>query len=398
MFESFIISLREGIEVALIIGLIWVYLRKTDRPQLIPAVLWGLAAGVGISVLLAVGIQQLDLSGAIVEGTMMFVAAAFVGTMVIWMMSQARSVGKQIRDRVEKAASRPTSAGAAWGLAAFTAVMVAREGFETVVFLATIWKGRDAGELGMMLAYLGVAAGLGLAAAFAVAFIRGSVHIDLARFFRITGILLMIFIVQVLAYGMHEYDEAGLMNWMPDSAMSVIHQIAANNVLFILAIVAIPVLMLLIPGGRQQSAGPRARLYRVGGAVAGFAVLAALGGQYISTRVQAAGAEHPVLHPESGQVELYLTQLTPGEPTRFAIAEDGGMLPLIALLDASGELHLATASELEPGDRFELRPDGLVRIEADGEVYELPAVAYELEEEKEAYIDVEAIEELAGHH
>lgn len=406
MFESLVIMLREGIEIALVVGLMWVYLRKTGRSELIPAVVWGLIGGVLASLALAWGLHRLPLSKPIVEGTLMFVAAGFVLSMVLWMMRHARSVSGQIREKIDSLAQGSSSRAAYWGVALFTLLMVAREGFETVVFMTAVWVGDDASFLAAVGAVLGAA----LAIAFGVAFVRGSVHIDLRRFFKITGIVLLIFIAQLIFYGLHEYGEVGLMDWLPASALAFIDRVAHQNVLFILAIIAIPVLMLLIPGGQKQLTRPE-RTWRIAGACSGALVVFVLGLHYFNGMVQASRSDLPLLQPKAGVVEVELHELQPGVPAIFNVPEDGKLFPLVVLKQAGGQdggegastvrVYVATGAVGAP-KQFGLAAGKLVFYDDDGETFnpahyeaehlrQLTPVPFTLKGD-DVYIEVEALE------
>jgi FTR1 family protein len=398
MLESFIVMLREGIEVALIVGLIWIYLRETGRQKLIPAVLWGLGAGVVASLALAWGLASLDWSKPFVEGTMMFVAAAFVGTMVAGMMLHARTMGRSIRkkiDTIATTAEKPSITAFA-GIIAFTAIMVAREGFETVVMLKAV----DLGTGDSAMSLIGTLAGLALAIAFAVMFIRGAVRIDLGRFFKITGLVLAIFLVQLVIYGMHEYGEVGLMNWLPASVMQVIDAIAKANLFFILAIVAIPLLILVVPG-KNREVKPKVRGFRMAGATAGLVIVAILGVNYIATHAHATSAGLPVLHPERGYVEIELDHIAPQTPSAFVVPEDDERFTLVVWIDASGKPFIAVGEleldEVKPNTfRFDAGAISFIDPE-DGDVHAMRSVPCRVEG-KDVYVAVEAIEMAAEQH
>ncbi|HRC26263.1 MAG TPA: FTR1 family protein, partial [Alphaproteobacteria bacterium] len=141
MFESFIITLREGAEAALAVGLIVITLRKSGRSALFPWVLGGLSLAILGSVIGAWGLSKLPINQELFEGSLMLAAAFLVGTTVVWMWRTARRFSEQLRAKVESLtdASASERAWSNWqagaGLAAFTFLMVFREGVETAVFL-----------------------------------------------------------------------------------------------------------------------------------------------------------------------------------------------------------------------------------------------------------------------
>ncbi|GEM_PF-3108356 len=388
MFESLVITLREGIEVALIVGIVWIYLRETGRRTLIPAVNLGLALGVGASLLLAYFLAQLNLSSSLVEGTLILVAAFFVGTLVVWMMFTAKEMGKAIRQKAEKIASYKYGPAAFLGMIAFILVMVLREGFETVVFLKSVWMTNR----GDILNVIGAVLGLVISVVFGVLFITGSMRINLERFFKVTSVALMIFIVQLVIYGMHELGEAGVMGWMPAPAMGVIDTIAEYNVLFILAVVAIPVLFLTLPTSKETLT-PQQRRLRFSAAAVGLVVVFAIGYSYVSQRVAQAISEVALLIPEAGEIELELEELPAGQPVLFYVREGSEQIPLaVARLD--GDVVAATG-RLTPDSRLTLHQGSIYLVEQEGaeeELYPLVPVEVEVEGE-EIEIELEELEE-----
>ena len=242
-FSSLVITLREGVEGALAVGIILLYLRKTGRIGLNAAVWWGLASAIVASLFGAVVLQRIAINQEIFEGILMFVAAIFVATMIIWMWRSAKGLKKEIESKVEEiAAQSDQGKSGAWiALFLFTFLMIVREGIETVIFLRAVNVSSDA-----IISFAGGIVGLLLAVAFGIFFVRGSIRIDLGRFFKITGIVLFIFVIQLLIGGVHELSEGGLIDIGP-RGMAIIGPIVKNNALFLIGILLIPALMLLIP-------------------------------------------------------------------------------------------------------------------------------------------------------
>jgi FTR1 family protein len=243
-FSSLVITLREGVEGALAIGIILLYLRKTGRISLQAAVWWGLAAAIVASLTGAVVLERMAINQEIFEGILMFVAAFFVTTMIVWMWRSAKGLKKEIESKVEQiAAQQEKGQGGAWlALFFFTFLMIVREGIETVIFLKAVNVSSDA-----IISFAGGIIGLLLAVAFGIFFVRGSIRIDLGRFFKITGIVLFIFVIQLLIGGVHELSEGGLIDIGP-RGMAIVGPIVKNNALFLIGILLIPALMLAIPG------------------------------------------------------------------------------------------------------------------------------------------------------
>ena len=208
MLSTFIIALREGLEAALIVGILVAYLVKTGRKALL-APLW---AGVGLAVLvsLATGafltITSTELRPRGEEffaGTTSFLAVGFVTWMVFWMKRTARHLKGQLEGQLSTAVLAGPLALAA---AAFFAVV--REGLETSLFIYANFKTVSSTPS----ATIGLLLGLGLAITLGYLIYRSSIKINLSKFFNYTGIALVVVAAGVLSYGIHEYQELG---WLP---------------------------------------------------------------------------------------------------------------------------------------------------------------------------------------
>lgn len=267
MVEALVITLREGIEAALVIGIILAYLRRTGRTELNRPVYIGLAAAVVASVLGALLASRLDLGGEnpFAEGLMYWVAGLFVATMVIWMWRTARGMKHEMENRlggmVGLDGKGGSSAGGAFGLALFTFVMVFREGVETVLFLAALSLTGSG-----VLQLAGGLLGLALAVLFAIYFIRGSVNINLKRFFNVTSVILLLLVVKLLAGGLHEWGEALIIPLTP-VIMRVIGWIVrdSTSTILLMALLAAPVAAILF-SAEPPGAGPAATAGSAGSA------------------------------------------------------------------------------------------------------------------------------------
>ncbi|MEO8091239.1 MAG: FTR1 family protein [bacterium] len=202
---SFFITLREGFEAALIVGLILAYLKKTGNLQRhASTVWWGVAGGV-VASLLAGGILFAsvgELEGtaeALYEGIAMLLAAAVVTWMVFWMRKQAATIGAHLRQQVGES----LVAGGGLALAGVAFIGVAREGLETALFLYASTE-----DSGPVLAVSGALLGLVAAVVLGVLFYRGALRLDLRRFFLVTGVLVIAFASWLIFGGLHELGEA----------------------------------------------------------------------------------------------------------------------------------------------------------------------------------------------
>jgi high-affinity iron transporter len=201
MLQMFVITLREGIEAFLIVAIALAYLRKTGRDALVPAVFWGTAAGVMLSLILGIKLAEFAVQ-PIWEGLLALIAVVLVTSMVIYMLRAARNLRADIGARLEAAAQK--SGTAAWfGVFAFTVLMITREGMETAFLIDAVALRTGSFEL-----TTGALSGVALAGALAWAWSRYGHRVNLALFFQVTSIFLLLFAAQLLLYSFHELTEA----------------------------------------------------------------------------------------------------------------------------------------------------------------------------------------------
>src|SRR4051794_10741455 len=202
---SFVIVLREGFEATLMVGLILGVLNKSGQRQHVRAVWWGVGAGLVTSIIIgsilfaAVG----ELSGRaeqLYEGTAMSLAASLVTWMVFWMRKQARTLGGHLRSQVSTA----LIAGGGLALASVAFIGVTREGLESALFLFA-----SVGDSGVVQTVVAGTLGALAAVALGVLFYKGSIKMDLRRFFMVTGVLVIGFAAYLISGGLHEFGEAG---------------------------------------------------------------------------------------------------------------------------------------------------------------------------------------------
>ena len=240
--ESFVVVLREGIEVALVIGMLLAYLNRTGRRAYGRYALLGLSAAALASLGIAALLQRygLDAESPAVEGSLMFVAAALVASLVVWMWRTGRSIRRRLEQRLEAlmatADTVSTDVRAALGVFAFAFLMALREGVETVLFLTAL-SGTPSGSALTTLGGSGL--GLILATLFGVLLVRGSVRVNLRRFFAVTGLVLLVLVVKLVAGGLREFFEAAVLPAAPfwEHVVEVIASKAASVVVLALLIV-----------------------------------------------------------------------------------------------------------------------------------------------------------------
>ena len=208
MLASFLLSLREGIEAALIIGIVLGALRKLNRSEMTPAVWYGALSAVIVSLITGVLLTAfgLSLEGAaeqIFEGIAMLLAAGVLTWMIFWMNRQARS----LKGELEAGVNRATSTGGTRALFSLAFLAVVREGIELALFLTAATFATDPQST-----ILGTLLGLGAAFFLGWGLFASTRRLNLRRFFQVTGFLLILFAAGLVAHGVHEFNEVG---WIP---------------------------------------------------------------------------------------------------------------------------------------------------------------------------------------
>jgi high-affinity iron transporter len=204
MGQVLLVTLREGIEMFLIVAIAAAYLRKTGRAVLLSAVAWGTATAILASVVLGVWLAEVAVTPKW-ESLLALVAAVLVISMVIYMLHAAKEMRRHISARLEAAAQRPDR-GAWAAVFLFVVFMITREGMETAFITASLFRQTETA-----LFVWGALAGLAAAAALAWAWSRYGHRVDLGLFFRVTSIFLLLFAVQLVIYAFHEATEGNLL-------------------------------------------------------------------------------------------------------------------------------------------------------------------------------------------
>jgi high-affinity iron transporter len=205
LFSSTLIGLREGLEAALVVSILVAFLVKTDRRHALRWVWPGIAAAVVVSVtvgaVLTYTTAQLSFEHQeLLGGSLSIVAVGFVTAMIFWMRSAAKSIAAELRGKMDHALDVGPLAVLLLSLFA-----VGREGLETAVFFYAAVQTAQGGTTEPL---VGFAVGLAVAVAIAYLLYRGAVRFNLAKFFKVTGILLVFVAAGVLGYGLHDLQEA----------------------------------------------------------------------------------------------------------------------------------------------------------------------------------------------
>jgi high-affinity iron transporter len=224
MLESLLITFRETLEAALIIGIVLGYLRRTKQPEMRNAVWVGGGLGIGASVagkilfdLLADGFS--GQAEEIFEGITMLVGAGLLGTLIIWMGKQHNAgfdLKKQLSEQLHNRGW--------WSIMLLIFVAVFREGIETVIFLSAAGFTSDGGN-----SLIGAITGIIIAVGAAYLLFVSSVKLPLRLFFKLSGILLIMFAVGLVAHGVHELQEAGVIPIVKEHVFDINPAVAADG-------------------------------------------------------------------------------------------------------------------------------------------------------------------------
>jgi high-affinity iron transporter len=203
MWPAFIITVREGLEAFLIVAISIAYLRKSGRRELVPAVHWG----IGVSILLSIGaayLFQQARNQALWEGLLAIAAAISVASLTVHMWRTARRIKHDIEGHL-RSSTLKKGAAAFLGVFGFTLLMITREGMETALLMgALLFQVKTLTVIG------GAVAGTLTAAGVAWLWSRYGHRVNLALFFQVTAVFLLVFVVQLVIYGFHELTEANI--------------------------------------------------------------------------------------------------------------------------------------------------------------------------------------------
>ena len=328
MLEAFIVTLREGVEAALIVGITLAYLSKINRPELRKSVYAALISAFVGSLGVAALLSRTQWNQDIFEGWVMLAAAFFVVTMIIFMMKTGRKLKGEIEGKVGLLAGR----NAWFGLFAFVFLMVLREGVETVLILSAV--SLNSTEL---LSFMGTFLGVVAAVVFGVMFVKGSVRINLQKFFRVTTVILFFVAAQLVISGLHELSENGV---LPSSKteMAIIGPIVRNDLFFFITILALAALMVLFEVKRREAeplpvsaaerrkavwSARRERLWMASVYASSFVFIVLVTAEFIYTKSVSALSPATEVTFVNGQVSIPLTQVMDGDLHRFSAQESG---------------------------------------------------------------------------
>lgn len=350
MIEPLVVTFREGVEAALIVGITLAYLHRTGRGVLRKYAYLGLILGVAGSLLGAVALNALTggEESELFEGATMLLGAAFVASLMVWMHRKRKELKADLEGRVENIAG---SAGlaAGLGLLAFVSFMVLREGIETVIFLYSISASRASS-----LDFLGGSLGILLAVVVGVLVMKGSARIHLGKFFTVTSLMLAILVGQLVLKGIHEWMEIGLLP--PNRAlMGVAGPVANYGEVGLAAFLLVPAVAILVdmlwrdlpgPAAHEKPAERRKARFMaqrratlkvlLGASVYGAAMLAS-SSLALAGRV-AEEAAPPKAAPSGGKLKFEKGGLMDGDLHKFAYSADGVDIKFFLIRRADGTL------------------------------------------------------------
>ncbi|MCI0634351.1 MAG: FTR1 family protein [Actinobacteria bacterium] len=218
MLPTFVIGLREGLEASLIVGIIAAFLIQRDERRALKPMWIGVAIAIGLCVAVAVLLRLIGESlpfrqREFMEGMLALLAVAGVTYMVVWMRRHSKELKGQLEDHAERA----LLVGSTLALVGMAFFAVLREGLETAIFmLAAFQSSSDPVATG-----LGAALGVAVAVGLGYGIYRGGVRINLSRFFRVTGFVLVLVAAGLLSTAVHEFAEAGVISVGQQTAFSM---------------------------------------------------------------------------------------------------------------------------------------------------------------------------------
>jgi|SRR6516162_5628852 FTR1 family protein len=351
MISALLVALREGVEAALVVGIVLVYLNRSGRPALRTYAWGGVIAAAVASVGAALLLGKLAISEDGFEGVLMLLASALVVTMIVWMNHVARTLRKHIEERLEAYAQKTTLA-AGLGIGAFVFLMVVREGAELVLILRAV----ELSSTGVQI-WIGTLLGIAIAVTVGVFFFQGTLRIPLHRFFRATSIILMIVAFQLALTGVHELSEAEWI-WSSKTEMATIGPIVRNEVFFFAVILGVAALVVLrewlgargpaedasLNAAERRRRGwefRRRRRWSFAAALLCMLVIISLAAEFVYSRAMAAPAPANRVTAVNDQVRIPLSELTDQSLHFYTAQVRGSTMRFVVVHQSNGNYTVA---------------------------------------------------------
>ncbi|MBI4788910.1 MAG: DUF2318 domain-containing protein [Chloroflexi bacterium] len=302
-------------------------------------------------------ILGIDPENEFYEGTIMLVAAAFVATMVVWMWQAGRKLRAEIEQKVERALNAgQVSRKAAWGLAAFVFLMVFREGIEAILFLTALSATIGSNPLNNI---IGGLAGLSLAAVFGTLLAKGALRVNLKHFFSVTSLVLLILVAKLVANGLHEFLEIGLLPSTPE-LLSLIGLLTreTTSLLILIALIALPAGLILwetwraprpapiegepAPERRKRLAGfQRARRWAFSASLTALLISTMLGSSLASAAARDTEIPATEMPAHQNGIHIALDQVSDGEMRKYFYSSDGIGIRFFVIRRSDGSIAAA---------------------------------------------------------
>jgi FTR1 family protein len=344
MVQTFIITLREGVEAALVIAIAVAWLRKTGRLELLPVVYKALITAVFACFAAAWGFTKIGISSDSYEGYTLLASAAFVFSMVVWMNRHGKRMKTEIETRLQEGGSKS-------GLFLFVFLMIFREGVETVLLLYAVRLNTSG-----LMDWFGALAGIALAILFGVSFVRGTIKVNLRQFFQMTTAILIVVVVQLTITGLHELSESGV---LPASTaeMRIIGPVVKNEVFFLITILALAAAMLLLEWRKRRApktdglqgaalrkvrwTARRERMWMQASCAASCVFILLITAEFIYARENSALSQPVPIAFSNGAIRIPVSEVSDGNLHRYAVDDDGVHVRFIVIQKANKSLAVA---------------------------------------------------------
>jgi len=344
MVQTFIITLREGVEAALVIAIAVAWLRKTGRLELLPVVYKALITAVFACFAAAWGFTKIGISSDSYEGYTLLASAAFVFSMVVWMNRHGKRMKTEIETRLQEGGSKS-------GLFLFVFLMIFREGVETVLLLYAVRLNTSG-----LMEWFGALAGIALAILFGVSFVRGTIKVNLRQFFQMTTAILIVVVVQLTITGLHELSESGV---LPASTaeMRIIGPVVKNEVFFLITILALAAAMLLLEWRKRRApktdglqgaalrkvrwTARRERMWMQASCAASCVFILLITAEFIYARENSALSQPVPIAFSNGAIRIPVSEVSDGNLHRYAVDDDGVHVRFIVIQKANKSLAVA---------------------------------------------------------